>query len=175
MAALDIILIVVMLYAIVRGFMKGFVMTLASLFGIFISLFVAGKYGQTICSLILSKTDWTDEVNYYVSFIVVFLIMMLLVRYLAIMVTKLFHLMMIGWLDKLLGAFLGWVKCLAILSCMLYSFGRLNDHVHILSTEYLNSCTLYEPIKNLSHYVFQVLRDVRENTEINAVEKSLDA
>jgi membrane protein required for colicin V production len=153
MAAIDIVLVAVMIYAIVRGAMKGFIVSIASMFGVFISLFVAKNYGEDVMHFILSKVEWTAETNYIVSFVVVFLLMMILVRFGAIAVSKLANMVMLGWLDKLLGAVFTWVKYLVIISACLYVFDRINNHLHFASEEYLQSSALYQPVKSIAEYL----------------------
>ncbi len=153
MAAIDIVLVAIMIYAIVRGATKGFIVSVASMFGVFISLFVARNYGENVMHFILSKVEWTAETNYIVSFVVVFILMMIMVRFGAIAVSKLAKIAMLGWLDKLLGAVFTWVKCLVIMSACLYVFDRLNNHLHFTSQEYLQSSALYQPVKSIAEYL----------------------
>ncbi len=153
MAAIDIILVAIMIYAIVRGAMKGFIVSIASMFGVFISLFVAKHYGEDAMHFILSKVEWTAETNYIVSFVVVFILMMIIVRFGAIAVSKLAKIAMLGWLDKLLGAVFTWVKCIVVISACLYVFDRINNHLHFASQEYLQSSALYQPIKSIAEYL----------------------
>ena len=63
MVALDIILIALMVFAIIRGLMKGFVMEIASLVGIVISIFVAKNFGETLMGWFVSIMGWQTEVN----------------------------------------------------------------------------------------------------------------
>lgn len=155
MAVFDIILIVIMVYAIIQGLMKGFVMSMASLLGIFVSLYVTKNYGPMMMDFILSKVGWTAEVNVAVSYVIVFFVMMILVRYAAILVNKLVKFAMLGWLDKLLGGVFSWVKCLVILSFLLYSFGKINGYFHFVSDEYLSQTMLYEPIRSIAFLFFK--------------------
>ena len=78
MAVFDIILIAIMVYAIVQGLMKGFVMSIASLLGVLVSLYVTKNYGPMLMDFVLSKIGWTAEVNTAVSYVIVFLVMTVL-------------------------------------------------------------------------------------------------
>jgi membrane protein required for colicin V production len=62
---------------------------------------------------------------------------------------------MLGWLDKLLGGVFSWVKCLVILSVLLYSFGKINGYFHFVSDEYLSQTILYEPIRSIAYLFFK--------------------
>ncbi len=154
MAALDIVMIALMIYFIVKGFMRGFVMEVASLFGIVISLYVAKWYGDALMSFILSATGWAAEVNHVVSFVVVFLLMLIAVRFGAMLVSRLVKLVLLGWLDKLLGAVFSWLKCVLVMSVLLFSFGKVNGYIGLVSNEYLSSTILYEPVRSLAYLFF---------------------
>ena len=80
MVALDILLLVLMIYAVVRGLMKGFIMELSSLLGIVVSLFIAKNYGESIVGGAISFLGWQTEMNYIVSFIITFIAAMIAVR-----------------------------------------------------------------------------------------------
>ena len=154
MVALDIILIALMVFAIIRGLMKGFVMEIASLVGIVISIFVAKNFVETLLGWFVSIMGWQTEVNKMVSIVIVFLLSMLAVRFVAILISKVLKLAMLGWLDKLLGAVASLVKALLIMGVMLYAFDRVNQFVHLVSEETLQKSVLYEPVKSFAHIAF---------------------
>lgn len=164
MSALDITLLVIMVYAIIRGIMKGLVMEVASLVGIVVSLFVAKNFGESLMGKIVAFFGIETEVNSIVSFVIVFILAMILVRFLAIMISKLVKFAMLGWLDKLLGAIASLVKCLLILGAMLYSFDKVNNFIHFVSPETLAKSKLYEPVKSMAHIVFPSESDKEEES-----------
>ncbi|MBO7635961.1 MAG: CvpA family protein [Paludibacteraceae bacterium] len=167
MVALDIILIALLVFAIIRGLMKGFVMEIASLVGIVISIFVAKHFGETLIGWFVSIMGWQTEVNKMVSIVIVFLLSMLAVRFAAILISKVLKLAMLGWLDKLLGAVASFVKALLIMGVLLYSFDRVNHFVHFVSDETLGKSILYEPIKSLAHIVFPSESNENEENDKN--------
>lgn len=155
MAAIDLILLAILAYALIRGMMRGFVMEMAGLFGIVISLFVAKNFSDLIMSKLLEAFGMQQETSHLVSFFIVFLLAMIGVRFLAALVNRLVSFAMLGWLNKLLGGIFSAVKYALILGVALYGFDKLNDYAHLISEETIAQSKLYEPIKSLSGIVFK--------------------
>ncbi len=164
MVALDIVLLALMVFAIIRGLMKGFVMEIASMLGVLVSLFVAKNFGEALMGGILSFFGCQTEMNSIVSFVIIFLISMILVRFAAILIAKFLKFAMLGWLDKLLGGVAAWIKCLLILGVLLYTFDRINNFVHLFEKEDLEKSKLYEPIKSVAYIAFP--KPTVENTSM---------
>ncbi|MCQ2208656.1 MAG: CvpA family protein [Paludibacteraceae bacterium] len=154
MIALDIILLAILVFAIIRGLMKGFVMEIASLVGIVIGLFIARNFGQDLVGWLVSATGLQVEINNIVSFVIVFVLAMILVRFAAILIAKILKFAMLGWLDKLLGGIASLIKCLLVMSVLIYSFDKVNNYLHIVSQETIAQSKLYEPVKSLAYIVF---------------------
>ncbi|MBR2261432.1 MAG: CvpA family protein [Paludibacteraceae bacterium] len=154
MFALDIILLALMVFAIVRGCMKGLVMEVASLLGIVVSAFIAKNYGVALMGGIVSFLGWQTEMNSIVSIVIIFLLSMLLVRLLAALVAKVLKIAMLGWLDKLLGGVAALAKCLMIMGVLLYAFDKMNNMIHLFEEEDLAKSKLYEPVKSVAYIVF---------------------
>jgi len=103
---IDIILIIVLIMAIFQGVRKGFILGIVSFFAIIIGLAAALKLSVVMADYlknsVVAATKWLP----LISFILVFVVVILLVGLLARLVKKTVQFAMLGWLDTIGGIIL---------------------------------------------------------------------
>ena len=163
MATIDIILLAILAFGFIRGMMKGFILEMAGLFGIVISLFVAKNFSEIIMSAMLQTLGIQTETSQLLSFFIVFLVAMIGVRFLAALVNRLVNFAMLGWLNKLLGGLFSLAKYVLVMGVVLYGLDKFNNYTHLISQEKIEESKLYEPIKSLSSIVFEKAENAIQN------------
>lgn len=166
MLLLDLILLIILVYyGVVKGIRKGFVMELSGLVGIIVALYLAKNYSVEIAGWFGSTFDIEAATSPVVAFVLTMVLALVGVHFLAIIISKFLNVMMLGWLNKLLGAVFSFVKVLLVLSAMIHSFDIFNSKVEILSEETLNQSRLYYPIKIVADTVLPAfnLEDIVKN------------
>lgn len=161
----DIIIAALLLFALVRGFMKGFFAEVASLVAIIAGVYVAIHYAHYL-ELYLVNADsisWSDETNSIVAFAVTFLVVVIVIILIGKMLTKIADFAALGMLNKLLGAIFGALKIALILSVIFTFFGRLNNTFPFLKQETLDESLLYSPIKQIAPALFPSI--IKEDKE----------
>ena len=152
----DIIIAALLLFALVRGFMKGFFAEVASLVAIIAGVYVAIHYAHYL-EFYLGNSDsisWSNETNSIVAFAITFLVVVIVIIFIGKMLTKIADIAALGMLNKLLGAIFGALKIALILSVIFTFFGRLNNTIPFLKQETLNESLLYSPIKQIAPALF---------------------
>lgn len=110
---LDVIVLLVLLLAVVRGLMRGMVDTLFSL-AAWILAFVAGKWGASLAAPLLPVAVETPSIRYFAAFAVIFLVVLIAVLLLGHALAALVRSAGLGSADRVLGGVLGLVKGLVI-------------------------------------------------------------
>ena len=100
---LDIIYVVVLILAVFQGFNRGLIVGLFSLVAIIIGLAAAIKLSTVVAGFIGRNTNISQEWLPLISFAVIFLIVVLLVRLGARAIEKTIEIAMLGWVNKLGG------------------------------------------------------------------------
>ncbi|WP_339659343.1 CvpA family protein [uncultured Polaribacter sp.] len=162
----DIIIGALLIYAFVRGIMKGFFVEVASLVAIIIGVFIAIHYGHHLeFYLVNSKSiSWSDETNRIVAFSVTFLIVIVLVIFTGKMLTKFADFASLGLLNKLLGGIFGALKIALILSVIFTFFGGINKTIPFVKQETLDASILYNPVKKVSTALFpSIIKEGKED------------
>jgi len=100
---LDLILAVIIVLAIIKGFRRGLIVGLFSLIAIVIGLAAAIKLSAVVAGYIGKAVKISDQWLPIISFAVVFFIVVLLVRLGANAIQKMVETVMLGWINRLGG------------------------------------------------------------------------
>lgn len=114
MSMLDLIVVLVLLLAVVRGLMRGLVDTLFSL-AAWILAFIAGRWGAVVLAPMLPIGIENPAIRYFAGFAVIFLVVLIGVLLLGHALASLVKAAGLGSADTVLGGVLGLAKGLVIL------------------------------------------------------------
>jgi membrane protein required for colicin V production len=100
---IDIIFAIIIVYACIKGFQKGLILALFSVVAFIIGLAAALKLSTVVAGWIGSSTNVSSKWLPFISFIVVFFAVVLLVRWGGKLIEKSIQVVMLGWLNRLGG------------------------------------------------------------------------
>ena len=101
---LDIVIITIVAISAILGLFRGAIRTLFGIAGLIVGIFLAGRYHNSLASLLSADGATWSQVAAYAIIVVSVLIIMLVI---GCLIERAVHLVMLGWLDKLLGFILG--------------------------------------------------------------------
>ena len=131
---LDLVLVVIMIVAIIKGYQRGLIVGVFSLVGIIIGLAAAIKLSAVVAGYIGKAITISHTWLPIISFIVVFIIVVLLVRLGANMLQKTVEVALLGWVNRLGGILLYIAIYLIVYSVMLFYAEQVNlvkpDTIH---------------------------------------------
>ena len=121
MNPLDILILVIMLYCLIRGIFRGLIKEIAAIIGVFGGFFFAYSYYGEV-SVLLKR--WITDTAYLniLSFIIIFAIVFILVSILGVIIKYLLNIAYLGWVDRICGAGFGGLKGILIVSVLLVAF-----------------------------------------------------
>lgn len=154
MSILDIILLVVLGFGLIRGLMNGFFIEIASLVGLALGLYGAIHFSYFMSDFLKDKLDWTEKTIQIVAFASTFIIIVLVISLTGKFLTKVADAAALGIFNKILGALFGALKLALILSVILIVFERFNKAIPMVKEETLENSVLYNPIKNMVPFIF---------------------
>jgi len=116
---LDALIIVFLIIVTITGLRKGLIKTIIPLIGIIIGVVLAGQFYDSMGSWLSTWLKSPSQAN-IIGFTIIFLLVIIVSLIIASLLSKFLSLLLLGWLDKLGGAFLGLVMgalfCAAILT-----------------------------------------------------------
>lgn len=117
---IDLIFAVLIVFAVVKGYQRGLIVGLFSLVAVIIGLAAAMKLSLVMAHYLGKAVNFADEWLPVISFTVVFILVILLIRLGAKAIEKTVELVMMGWLNKLGGIILFTAIYITVFSVLLF-------------------------------------------------------
>ncbi|WP_338081511.1 CvpA family protein [Aestuariivivens sediminis] len=162
MSLIDILLSALLLFGIVRGFIKGLFVEVASIVALIAGIYGAIHFSNFVADFLIEKVDWTEKTINIVAFAMTFIIIVLAIAIAGKALTKLADFAALGLVNRLLGALFGGLKYALILSVVLIIFEKTNKALTFMDDDEVNESILYEPIKSLIPLILPSIINVEE-------------
>jgi len=160
MNTVDIILLVAFVPALISGLSKGFIHQVFSLVGMVLSVWMAFKFTNTVSAWIGPVLEVNKTVLWVISFIIIVVAVILIINFLGSLIEKLVKVVMLGWLDKLLGVVLAIVKAALAIGVAVLLFDAVNDKLSLVDSEVLSGSVLYTPLHDTAQLIFPYLKSL---------------
>lgn len=128
---IDLIFLIIMVMAIFKGISKGFIVAVFSLLAFIIGLAAALKLSAVVAVHLHEKMNVSGYWLPFLSFLIVFVAVVLLIRWGAALVKKAAGIVFLGWIDALAGIVLYAIMYLMVYSVILFFATR----IHLISAE----------------------------------------
>ncbi|WP_417370547.1 CvpA family protein [Gelidibacter japonicus] len=165
MSVLDIILLGVIGLGLVRGFMKGFFVEIASVIALIAGVYGAIHFSNYAETFIDENSQWDEKTINIIAFAVTFLIIVLAIALAGKALTKLADFAALGIVNKLLGALFGAIKLALILSVVLNIYDITNRAIPMTDEKSIEDSALYTPVKSLVPMMFPIILEKKKELE----------
>lgn len=140
---IDIILIVALIFAIIKGYQRGLIVAVFSVLAFIIGIAAAMKLSTVVAGYVGKSVKVSDHWLPVISFAVVFLIVVLLVRWGALLIQKSVQFAMLGWINRLGGILLYIGLFIVIFSVLIF----YAEQVNLIKPETKNASVTYSYIQ----------------------------
>lgn len=158
MTTLDIILLVCFVPGIIRGLSKGFLEQALALAGVVLSVWAAFRFSSLVCTWLKPYLDVSERMLSIISFVVILIVVSLGTVLLAKLLTKVFEIAMLGWLDKALGLVFALAVNALVIGVFIILFDTINTKFALVKPEVLDASIVYTSLRDLSYLVFPYLK-----------------
>lgn len=124
--------------------------------GVWLSFKFSGALGDWLVSF----ADLPAGVLHLIAFAVILLAVMFLVHLAGNVVEKLLKVVMLGWLNKLLGIVFAIIKAVLVIGLVIILFDALNNTIPLVKETSLSESILYQPVKDIANTVFPYLKEL---------------
>lgn len=169
MGVIDIVLGALILFGLVRGFMKGLFVEVASLVALVAGVYGAIHFSNFAAEFLQTKTEWNEKTINITAFAITFVVIVLAIAFAGKALTKLANFAALGILNKLLGGVFGALKIALILSVVLNIFDKFNNTVTLLDEDTQENSVLYKPVKSLVPMIFPNLLQPKKDSEEDTI------
>jgi membrane protein required for colicin V production len=120
MNLLDMVIIVILGYCLIRGIFRGLVKEISSIIGVLTGFYAAYTYFPILAKPL---ARWISNIAYLniLSFMIIFCFIFILISILGIIIKYLLNIAFLGWVDRICGAGFGMIKGILIVSVVLIS------------------------------------------------------
>lgn len=157
MFVVDLIIAVLLGYALFKGLQKGLVLAIVSFVGLLAGIYFSLRFSFFVRNVLMESTEWNPNTITIAAFFITFLVVLLALYALGKAVTKMVDTLALGFLNKLAGAIFEGLKMILIISVFLNIFQKINYNHLIVSEEKINESIFYHSIEEVSKQVFPLM------------------
>ena len=155
---LDVMFILIIIWAAFRGYSSGFIIQLSGLLALIIGAFVAYKtsfwLASQLSSLIVAEPAIMNTIAFIVMFAIVWALIVLLGKFLHVVI----KIAMLSFVNRILGIIFSLLKVFFAVSIILVLLGNLNKSMNFLPQKQMDNSLLYRPIERFALSVFPYLK-----------------
>jgi membrane protein required for colicin V production len=160
MNILDIIILICFIPALVQGLRKGFIAQVIAIISILAGVFLSFQFSTRVSGWMAQYIEGSEQVMKIVAFALILIAAIAALTALGKLLEGMLKIVMLGWLNKLLGVLFSFLKCGLIVGLVIMAFNSLNSTFHFVEEAELSKSVLYPPLKELAYTVFPYLKEL---------------
>ena len=146
---IDIIILIPLLYALVKGFSNGLIKEITGLLGLIIGVYVAFNFSSYLHPRVTSFFGDSAQFVPIISFATLFIVSILAIRLLGYFLDKITKVLALGIISKILGAIFGILKVLVVFSFLLVFIKEYK----LIDAKTQSQAVLLKPIENIARII----------------------
>lgn len=147
---MDLFIFVVFILGAAIGFMNGFVKQIASIAGLIAGLIFARMLFSVVGESLAVELGTSATIGQILAFILIWIIVPMAFSILGFILTRFLNAVHLGLLNRWMGAGLGAIKYLLIISMLFNMIDYIDRKNRIVETETKQQSSLYVPLKQFS-------------------------
>ena len=151
---LDFVIIVILLVGAIRGYIKGFFIQSLTLVALFLGIWIGIKFNPVLTGWLVSIFGLNITYAPYISFVVLFILVIVAIHYLGVFFTKVFDKQVIGSLNRIGGLIFGMAKMAFLISIVFFLFQKFDTQEKVLSADSKKQSKLYTPVSKIAPAIF---------------------
>lgn len=154
---IDIVIIILLVFGLARGFINGFIKELASLLALILGIWGAIKFSSFTAERLYDFFDMTGQYVGIIAFLITFVLIVIGVHFVGLVVDKFIEKISLGFLNSLLGLIFGVFKSALILSVIFTVLNAIDAKHKFLPRKQIEDSRLYSPIADIAPAIFPVI------------------
>lgn len=154
---IDLIIVVILIIAIVRGFTDGLVREVAALAALILGIWGAIKLSSFTAGKLYEWFDMSGQFTGVISFLITFGVIVIIIHFIGIVADKIVDAASLGFMNRLLGMLFGLFKSALILSVFFVILNAIDARRPFLPKEAIEQSRFYNPIADIAPAIFPVI------------------
>ena len=160
MNILDIIILICLIPAAVQGLRKGFISQVIAIVSLVAGVWASVRFADIASQWIAQYITASEQILKVTAFALIMVIVFTVLALVGKMLEATIRLVMLGWVNRLLGMCFALVKCLLILGLLALGFNSLNNTFGFVKPGQLADSVLYPIINDMAEIVFPYLKSI---------------
>ena len=160
MNILDVVLLLCLIPAVIMGLKKGFIALVVAIVSLILGGWLAYRFSSAVTGWIAEWIDASGPVLDIISFILIFAAVVTLLFLLGKVLETSIKIILLGWLNRLLGLVFALFKYAIIIGLLIILFDSINDKFGIVSEKYLDSSFMYSGFRQMAYSIFPYLKSL---------------
>lgn len=154
MNVLDIILLICFVPAIITGIRKGFIAQVISIISIVAGVWLSFRFSELLTGWLSQWIHTSHALLQIIAFIIILIVVILAFTALGKLLEATIKIILLGWLNRLLGVIFAILKYVLIIGLILVAFDWINSELGLVRESVLDSSVLYRPLINAADTIF---------------------
>ena len=123
-------------------------------------IWASARFANIVTEWISQYITASEQILKVVAFVLILVAVFLILAALGKLLEGMFKLVMLGWLNKLLGVVFALLKTGLIVGLAIMAFSSLNETFNFVKESVINDSVLYLPLKKIAYDIFPYLKDI---------------
>lgn len=160
MNILDAIILIALIPAIIQGLRKGFISQAISIISVIAGIWASARFANMVTAWVSQYITASEQILKIIAFALILVIVFIILGVLGKLLEGVLKLVMLGWINKLLGVVFSLFKAFLIIGLVIIAFNALNNSFGIVKPEVISDSVLYEPVKSLADAIFPYIKSM---------------
>ncbi len=160
---IDLIIIILLVASAIGGLTKGLIYEVASLIALVAGVWGAIKFSGAIEGFIVRQFNVTYEHLNIIAFFITFILISILVHFLAKAIEHAFESVSMGPVNRILGMIFATIKSAFVIGIILLFIEGIDKVVPVVPEKKIQEAKLYTPLRNLSINTLPFLKGLFED------------
>jgi len=158
MNIIDIILLLCFIPAVISGLRKGFIAQVIAIISLVLGTWLSFKFATALSLWMGQWIETSARLLNIISFTVIFVVVVFGLFFIGKILEKSIKIIMLGWLNRLLGVFFALLNCALITGLVILAFNAINTRFNLVPAETLSESVFYYPLRDIANSVFPYLK-----------------
>lgn len=164
---IDILIMLPLIWALYKGFTKGFIIEVSALIALILGIFLAINFSDTTKDILVNNLDLHSGYMDYIAFGLTFIAVVIVVNIAGRLISKFIHAIALGFLNRLLGGIFGLLKSLIVICVIISIFEAFDSKLHISDKKDKSKSLFYYPIYHFGQGIYNGFDIKGLSSEIN--------
>lgn len=143
---IDVIISILIIWALIKGYRKGFIIELASLLALVLGVFGAIKFADFTAGYLTENINLPEDYTPLIAFALTFIVIVIGVHFLARIIQGFVKMVALNFFNRIAGALFSACKTLLILSFILFFVESIDQQTQLIPRKNKQSSIFYYPL-----------------------------